>query len=190
MGASTHGAVLTQFRLVAIATVALGAAWASQAFAFWPFSDPTRLPLAPVYAGVCEECDLSGRILTGARMSNAVFNRADFSGAVLARADATNSEFEAADFSEADLSGAKLVDAHCPRANFEGATMESADARGADFTSAAFARADVTDMNFDRADLSGADLRHVRGLTQSQLDEACGDARTRLPRGMRVERCG
>jgi uncharacterized protein YjbI with pentapeptide repeats len=34
---------------------------------------------------------------------------------------------------------------------------------------------------FDRADLSGADLRDVQGLTREQLDNAICDSRTRLP---------
>ena len=39
------------------------------------------------------------------------------------------------------------------------------------------------------ADLSGADLRSVTGLTQAQLDTACGDYKTRLPRAMSIAYC-
>lgn len=182
--------MLTQFRLAALAAAALTAAWASQASAFWPFSTPPRVDMAPAYGGVCEDCDLSGRILTGARMRNSVFNGSNFSNAVLTRADASHSDFSGADFSEADLTRARLVSAHCPRARFERAQLVHVDASGADFTRASFAHADVTRMNFGGADLSGADLRHVRGLTQAQLDAACGDRRTRLPRGLSVAQCG
>ncbi len=163
---------------------------ASQALAFWPFGNGARIDLAPAYGGVCEECDLSGRILAGAKMSNSNFSRSDFSNAVLARADASHSEFEGADFTQADLTRVRLIDASCPRARFERARLEAANARGANFTRANFAHADVTRMIFEDANLSGADLRNARGLTQAQLDQACGDRRTRLPRGMRVERCG
>jgi hypothetical protein len=181
--------VLTHFRLAACAAAVLVTVSASQALAFWPFGADTRIDLAPAYGGVCEDCDLSGRILAGARMTHSNFSRSDFSNAVLARADASHSEFEGADFTQADLTRTRLIDASCPRARFERATLENADARGADFTRASFAHADVSRMNLENANLSGADLRNARGLTQMQLDQACGDRRTRLPRGMRVGRC-
>ncbi len=179
--------MLTRFRLVLIAAAAFGAVWVTQALAFWPFNTPARLD--PGYGGVCEECDLSGRLMAGARLTNSVFNRADFSNAVLTRADASRSQFEAADFTAADLTHAKLVDAECPRAQFDNATLRQVDARGTNFRGASFVRADVTSVNFERANIGGADLRQAEGLTQAQLDGACGDGRTRLPQGMRVRRC-
>jgi len=182
--------VLTQFRLALILGAMLATVWTGQAFAFWPFGgSPVRLEIAPAYGGVCEDCDLSGRLLVGAKMTNSVFNGSNFSGAVMTRVDASHSEFEAANFTETDLRRATLADANCPRARFERASLNNADGRRANFTRANFVGADVTDMNFDGADISGADLRGARGLTQAQLDDACGDARTRLPRGMRVGRC-
>lgn len=182
--------MLTQLRLALFTAAALAAVSVSQAAsAFWPFGADPRLDHAPAYGGVCEECDLSGRILAGARMTHSNFSRSDFSNAVLTRADASHSEFTGADFTQADLTRARLVDASCPRARFERARLAHSNARGADFTRASFAHADVTQMNFEDADLSGADLRSARGLTQTQLDQACGDRRTRLPRGLRVERC-
>ena len=183
--------MLTQLRLAVFAAVALGAISASQAAsAFWPFYAAARLEAQPAYGGVCEDCDLSGRILTGARMTHSNFSRSDFSNAVLTRADASHSEFTGADFTQADLTRARLIDASCPHARFDRAQLSQADARGADFTRANFGAADVTRMNLENANLSGADLRHTRGLTQAQLDRACGSARTRLPRGMQVQTCG
>lgn len=181
--------MLTQFRLAVFAAALLAGVWAGQAVAFWPFGESERVSLAPAYGGVCEECDLSGRILVGAKLTHSVFNRSDFSQAVLSRADASGSEFESADFTGADLTHVRLVEAVCPRAVFERAVLARADARGADFRRASFRDADVTEMNFDDADISGADLRSVRGLTQLQLDGACGDQRTRLPRGLNVRLC-
>jgi uncharacterized protein YjbI with pentapeptide repeats len=156
----THGAVLTHFRLVALAGAALCVAWASQASAFWPFAvAPPRLSMTSTYGGVCEGCNLANRNLTGAKMSNSVFNRSNFSEAVMARADASRSEFQGADFSGADLSGVSFTDA------------------------------DVTRANFDGADITGANLETAAGLTQRQLNAACGDYTTRVPRGMRVREC-
>ena len=187
----TPAIVPTHFRLASTIAAAgfLAAAWVGQASAFWPFGAPTRIELAPSYRGVCEGCDLSGRILTGARMSNSNFSRADFSGAVMARADASGSAFEEADFTDADLSSAKLADAICPRATFERAVLRRSDVSGADFTRADFTHADVSMADFAGAIIAGADLRTARGLTQAQLDHACGDEQTLLPRGLRVRRC-
>ncbi len=183
--------VVTQFRLIAAGAAALVLACAGTAFAEWPFGRAdSGVRMQPGIGGVCEACDLSGRILVGVRMTGANFNRSDFSHAMLTRADASGSAFEGANFSDADLALAKLVDANCTRAQFTRATLVQANARGADFTRAEFDHADVTSMRFDDANLSGADLRETRGLTQAQLSNACGDARTRLPRGLRVPRCG
>jgi len=184
--------VLTQFRLALVVAAMLATVWTGgQALAFWPFGGgpPQRVEIAPAYGGVCEDCDLSGRLLSGARMTNSVFNRSNFSGAVMTRVNASHSEFEGADFTDADLRRANFADADCPRARFNRAMLAHADGSDADFSRASFTGADVTNMNFAGADLSGADLRSARGLTQAQLDEACGDARTRLPRGLRVGQC-
>ncbi len=156
--------MLTHFRLAVFAAAALAAASASQASAFWPFGADARLDLAPAYGGVCEDCDLSGRILTGARMTHSNFSRTDFSNAVLTRADASGSRFEGANFTDADLERTRFVRASLTRAQFHGARLV-------------------------RANFAGADLRFSAGLTQQQLSAACGDEDTRLPRGLHVPRC-
>jgi hypothetical protein len=151
--------VLTHFRLLTIAAATLAVACGGQALAFWPFGGSTRIALSPAYGGVCEDCDLSGRILAGAKMSNSVFNGANFSNAVLTRADARATEFVEANFTDADL------------------------------TFVNFTSADVTDATFLRANISGADLAQAHGLTQAQLNQACGDTGTSTPRGLRVQVC-
>lgn len=181
--------MLTYLRIAAAAAATLCVVGAGQAFAFWPFAGPARISLAPAYGGVCEGCDLSGRILAGAKMSNSEFARSNFSHAVLARADASGSDFEEANFTGADLRRTKLIEARCPRAVFENAMLAHADARGADLRHADFTDADVTRTNFEDADIAGADLRNAEGLTQAQLNSACGDRLTRVPPGMRVRSC-
>jgi uncharacterized protein YjbI with pentapeptide repeats len=57
-----------------------------------------------------------------------------------------------ADFSRAKLNGARFLD-----------------------------NTDVTKVNFEDARLIGADLSGALNLTQKQLDDACGDAATKLP---------
>jgi uncharacterized protein YjbI with pentapeptide repeats len=72
------------------------------------------------------------------------------------------------------LSKAKLSHANLKRANLNNANLEMAN---------------LTDAALRLADLSGANLKGVKGLTQRQLDTACGDANTVLPKGLTVKSC-
>jgi DnaJ-domain-containing protein 1 len=72
---------------------------------------------------------------------------------------------------EANLLGAVLIDA-----DLSDARLERADLRGAKL-----AYADLNNARLDGANLCGADLRHARGLTQAQINQALGDHRTALP---------
>jgi hypothetical protein len=80
---------------------------------------------------------------------------------------------------EVQLPSAKLAGA-----NFAGAILDGANLSGADLSGAILDRASLTG-----ADLSGAILTGVDGLTQEQLDEACGDASTSLPDGLTISPC-
>jgi uncharacterized protein YjbI with pentapeptide repeats len=48
---------------------------------------------------------------------------------------------------------------------------------------------DLYGAKLDRADLSDADLSTASGLTQAQLDHACGNPATRLPPWLTVRSC-
>jgi uncharacterized protein YjbI with pentapeptide repeats len=76
----------------------------------------------------------------------------------------------------ADLIGAKLKGGNLRGANLRGAYLIAADLRNADLRAA-----DLIGADFRDADLSGADLTGSIFLTQSQLNAAKGDARTKLP---------
>jgi hypothetical protein len=78
----------------------------------------------------------------------------------------TGANLEMADLSEADLSDARL---------------ESANLSGADLSEAILDRADFAGAKFGGVNLAGASLLGARNLTQTQVDEALGDARTVLP---------
>ncbi|HEX7929798.1 MAG TPA: pentapeptide repeat-containing protein, partial [Sphingomicrobium sp.] len=73
---------------------------------------------------------------------------------------------------------------------FSHASFRSSDLSNADLASSSFDGADFREADFSRTTLQGADLSNARNLTQRQLDDACGDARTRLPRGLTVRACG
>ncbi|MGW7368397.1 pentapeptide repeat-containing protein [Streptomyces sp. NPDC054841] len=76
----------------------------------------------------------------------------------------------------ADLLGARLAGADLHGANLRGACLIAADLTGADLR-----LADLLGADFRDADLSGADLTGSIFLTQPQLHQAKGDARTKLP---------
>ena len=74
-------------------------------------------------------------------------------------------------------------------ANFKSATFRGADLSGANLAHAILDGADLTGANLTITSIKGTDLTHVKGLTQKQLDAACGDADTKVPAGMQVKTC-
>ncbi|MEU1128672.1 pentapeptide repeat-containing protein [Streptomyces sp. NPDC005900] len=79
----------------------------------------------------------------------------------------------------ADLFGARLKGADLRGATLRGACLIAADLREADLRTADLIGADLRD-----ADLRGADLTGALFLTQSQVNAARGDERTKLPRAL------
>ena len=74
-------------------------------------------------------------------------------------------------------------------ANFKGATFRGADLSGANLAHANLDGADMTGAKMTITSIKGTDLTHVKGLTQGQLDTACGDAETKAPAGLQVKTC-
>ena len=138
--------------------------------------------------------DLSDAVLrdanmTGAKLSSSAFVRADLRRADLMRGDFTESDFTSADFSgtsarDTVFTGAIFRDVTAKLVLLDGADLTGVDFSGADLGSSSFEGATISEAN-----LSGADLRGARGLTQAQLDTACGDANTRLPGTLTVNYC-
>jgi len=92
------------------------------------------------------------------------------------------------------LRGVQLPSAKLAGADLQGAILDGADLSGADLKGAILDRADLSgadleDAILDGADLGGADLTNVVGLTQEQLDEACGNASTNLPDDLTISPC-
>lgn len=108
---------------------------------------------------------------------------------MLKGADLDNTCVKKGNLVGADFDGAKAVLMCMSYANFRGASF-----RGTDLSGANLAHSDVDGADFSGAVLSatsfkGTDLRHAKGLTQKQLDAACGDASTKAPAGMTVKVC-
>jgi uncharacterized protein YjbI with pentapeptide repeats len=74
-------------------------------------------------------------------------------------------------------------------ADFRGASFEGADLSGANLAHARLDDADVSGANLSITSIKGTDLTHTKGLTQHQLDEACGDTETRVSAPLRVKNC-
>ena len=133
---------------------------------------------------------LSDAVLLSANLSGAVLRRADLSGAVMAGANLSNADLSSATLSGAYLGiatqkGSYLVD---PPSGFiinpGGANLSNANLSFADLSGA-----DLFSVTLSGADLSSANLSNVKNLTQTQLDKACGDTNTKLPKELTLKPC-
>ncbi len=113
----------------------------------------------------------------------------DCPGCNLAGADLTNTCVKAHDLHGADFDGATAILMCMSYANFTGATFRGTDLSGANLAHATLDGADLTGAVLDITSIKGTDLTRTRGLTQKQLDQACGDADTRVPAGLKVHVC-
>jgi uncharacterized protein YjbI with pentapeptide repeats len=129
-----------------------------------PAADPAAV--ARIHGGIvdCVGCDLKGADLANTCVKEHDLHGADFTGANASLMCMSFADFTGVSFKDADLSGA----------NMAGARMEGADLTGAKTSITSFL---------------GTDLRKVKGLTQAQLNVACGDAATKLPPSLKIHIC-
>ena len=122
----------------------------------------------------------------------------------LFQADFSNLEMRGRNFSGARLRQSNLRLATMNGANFSGADLRDVEGFGGLFTGSNFAGADLANStwvgaylgssqfrgaNLAGANFSGAEMDRASGLTQGQLDQACGDQATTLPAGLRIPLC-
>ncbi|WP_394689673.1 pentapeptide repeat-containing protein [Hoeflea sp.] len=133
---------------------------------------------------------LAGSTAIGARFDRIEAYRADFSNV-----DATGASFGGAEMQRVKLNTAKLANTDFTKADLGRAQFDGADISGSRFSLANLARADFRGtianaaLDFDRAfmflaRLEGVDLSTATGVTQAQVDIACGDDETVLPAGL------
>jgi uncharacterized protein YjbI with pentapeptide repeats len=120
------------------------------------------------------QVDLSYKELSGLDLSHTRLRQADLSLAAIDRSNFKNSNMSVV--------------------NAFGARFENSDFSGVNFTDATlvgawFGGANLADANFSNANLSGAYLATAKGLTQMQLNAACGDDSTKLPKGLNLPAC-
>jgi uncharacterized protein YjbI with pentapeptide repeats len=112
----------------------------------------------------CPHCDLAGADLTNQCVKNGDLEGANFDGANLTLMCMSYADFKGATFRGTNLSAANLA-----HANLDGA--------------------DLTNANLTITSFKGTDLTRTKGLTQHQLDTACGDDATKPPAGLKVKTC-
>lgn len=110
--------------------------------------------------------------------------RLDLHKARLRQASLALVTFDEVNLSAANLSLTNLFGARFNRCNFQNADLTRATAVGT-----FFGASNLQGTRLDGTNLSGSDLSLVTGLTQAQLDQACGDHSTRLPRGLKIPAC-
>lgn len=136
--------------------------------------------IARVKAGAsCPGCNLFQADLSGKELQGK-----NYAGARLRQADLSISMMNNDNFSRTDLEFVNAYAGRFTNANFTGADMSKSSWVGAYLQGARMGGANLTDANF-----SGAEMSKASGLTQSQLNKACGDASTLLPRGLSIPSC-
>jgi len=155
------------------------------------------LPLAAAsaFAGgvLAQNTGQIGKARSGADCVGCNLFQADFGGAQLKGRNYSRSRLRQADLSLTIMN----------RTSFAGADLRDVNGYGGVFSSANFARANMTNSTFVGAYLKGANFRganltganlsgaEMQGavVTQAQLNTACGDEATVLPRSLSIAPC-
>jgi uncharacterized protein YjbI with pentapeptide repeats len=153
------------------------------------FND-ANLVFAKLENGEFAEATFEGACLAHADLTKANMVGADLRGAQLEKAILVKAELQTADMTSAQLDGADLTAAHLQFARFfrEGVGIESSAERRVSYPTLYFLPGQTV---FAGADLANAlldfvDLRGAVGLTQDQIDRACGNEFTTLPQSCQV----
>jgi uncharacterized protein YjbI with pentapeptide repeats len=130
------------------------------------YTTPDRAAVDSIHAGHhdCPNCNLAGANLDNTCVKGGDLEGADFSNVHAVLMCMSYADFKGVSFRGADLAGANLAHANLDGADFTGATLSITSFKGTDLTKA-------------------------KGLTQAQLNTACGDADTKAPAGMKVPVC-
>jgi uncharacterized protein YjbI with pentapeptide repeats len=130
------------------------------------YTTPDRAAVDSIHAGHhdCPNCNLAGANLDNTCVKGGNLENADFSNVHAVLMCMSYADFKNVSFRGADLAGANLAHANLDGADFTGATLSITSFKGTDLTKA-------------------------KGLTQAQLNTACGDADTKAPAGMKVPVC-
>lgn len=136
----------------------------------WRRTNPSRVP------------DLRGQMLTNNKCLN--LDGADLSGADLSQANLFSTSVRQGSFRAARLVGAILNECDFSQSNFRGADLMDASCQQADLSHADLTSAVMVNTCLEWSGIHGTDFTDVVGLTEDQLESACGDTNTILPTGL------
>ncbi|MET0748468.1 MAG: pentapeptide repeat-containing protein [Rhizobium sp.] len=156
----------------------------------------TGLPNSNLDGAQVEKANLMRAWFTGSTMKNANFARIQAYRSGFSKVIAEGASFASAELQRANFAGAKLAKADFQKAELGRANFDKAVLSGTNFTLANLSRANLggttsdAPINFDRAfmfltNIEGLDLSNAVGLLQPQLDLACGDDKTKLPKDLK-----
>ncbi len=150
----------------AVLALGLGARDASAAC-----TDPPQ-PLVNWQRCSLDGLDLSGLDITGGRVREASFVRANLSGSVFAEVEGYRAKFVNSVMIGTMLDGAKLSDADLTKADLTDASLVGTDLRNAMLFRANLRGADLTDARLEGANLTFADLS---GATWTDGKTVCAE---------------
>ncbi len=127
--------------------------------------------------------------LPGADLREANLHRVDLFKANLSEANLINADVSRTSLQAADLSGAILIGTNFSSSSLLGTDLSGADLRFANLTNTYLSETNFSGAILIAAVLSGADLREAKNLPQTELDMACGDEETQLPKGFTIKAC-
>lgn len=133
---------------------------------------------------------------TASRFENADLTKANgyraiFDEVVIKSSNLTKSEFFRASFRQAEIADVDWSKSELGRVDFDAARLANVDFSFTNLSRVHFGHARLSNVDFEGAytyltRFEGVDLGAVKNLTQAQLDQACGDSRTRLQAGLRA----
>ena len=129
--------------------------------------------------GSCPHCNLFQ-----ADLGNRMVKNRNLAGARLRQADMSLSVLDYSNLSRTDLRDLNGYGGRFTGVNFAGADLTNATLVGAYLGGANFRGAKLNGVN-----IAGAEMDKAVGLTQRQLDGACGDEKTQLPPRLHVPAC-
>ena len=157
-----------------------------------------NLPEVKLVSADLRNAFLNGAYLGSADLSYATLNQAwltpletpsKITSTILSSATLKCSSLYEADLSESLIDDADLTDADLRRATFTAAKLRGATLDGADLSEAILDGADLSGASLRETVLIATSFKGVSGLEQEQLQGACGDGDTVLPKDLAVEPC-
>ena len=118
---------------------------------------------------ISDGLDLRNVVLTGARLRDGSFIRADLSGADLSKTNSFRAKFVNAILRETKFDGAKLFESDFTKADLSGASLVGADLRRVRLFRALLRGANLTGARLKGADLTNADLSGARWIDGQRI---------------------